>query len=320
MLDRELLSLRFEDGRRIRVFFVPVSVVGLLLLASPVFALTDATHLSGATNRSDAGGLVPCSLLPELYPILVNGTANETFTIPAPPSGAGASTNSTATVGEVRSIWNRVCQTQLFVEAAQNLTYSFGAGISEDTRVQNFSIDPGFSWAANCTLNETNLLGEQPIPASPPPPYTGTGCSYLEYWSGNVTANGTTIISGPFLFESIPEHFGGPSTGPRTLGFGSVWEYPGTELATLAVLGIIIAIVVVTRGSRVRTKPESSEYWPGGGRPEDAEAHWSTEAAPGTRSQDPPDRQGGGRGGEGISSEVGSDQPEPSNDSLNDLL
>jgi hypothetical protein len=330
-----------------RAAYAAVVIVFLLVLMP-------CTGLGGATGAAPSIKILPageaytgaCTLLPNAIPLLTDGSNNDSFPFsPSPPGTPGTpeivSQSSTGeggpektapnvTVGTIRSVWGRICETPAFVQPFQNLSPSnqsyrqfwYGAGWSGGA-AGNVTIELGYLWDANCagntnwTLNASSS-GPQPYvaqPLYPTPAYSGSGCTYWEYWSANVSRTGATNVSGPLLFEAVTSDFIVPITSPGG-GLPGSGVLPFADIASLTIFaGMIILIVFAARRVRARSRATNGRTWPGG----------PTEALPQpasggtidpTRSSDPeppttPER---------LSGSPGSEPGKLVNDALNDLL
>jgi hypothetical protein len=115
---------------------------------------------------------------------------------------------------------------------------------------------------ASCAANAGSNFSMSPLPPNPPPPYTGTGCAYQESWNGNVTSNGTTLVTGPFLFGGLPMYNGPAFESPNQPTNSAAFPFVG-----LSVLGIVagiaaallVATTVVLMRRRRRAPPKPAE-------------------------------------------------------------
>ncbi len=201
-------------------------------------------------------GTEACALLPAAYPVLVNGTANQTFPVTYFPTDGGIVPNGTGgglvlpyppgvntteppnfTVGEVRADWGAICTSPEFVWLASHLDLNsdFQLGASADFRTGNLSLGTGFAWSAACPTapfpddayeNYSSYVNWSA------PPTTGGGCTYEVSWSSNFLANGTTNVVGPY-------HYAATSiwSPPAAIGPGP----PPGAFAGLPLIGLLLA-------------------------------------------------------------------------------
>lgn len=215
----------------------------------------------------------PCALLPMYLPELANGSVSPSTPFQPPWADLPHPGNVTlppvnespnATVGEFRTLWNATCTSPLFIETAGNLSRSaFSAGGSGNVRTGNISVEPMFLWSADCTGN-TASFGNWYVsrPVSPPPAYTGSGCSYTEYWSDNVFGNGSANVTGPFLEEGLTANLPHSSLpyGPGGSGGSDGLIFLAWIVGPLAA-ATVVAILVARRewSASLRAATHSSE-------------------------------------------------------------
>jgi hypothetical protein len=275
-------------------------MVWLLVALTPLFLTGDlgGSGHSASIYPAEESYAGACALLPQVIPILTNASNGALFPYsPNPPTNAGlpqvplngASSSSggpeltspNVTVGVVRSIWSQVCASPDFIQPFQNLSPSnqtyrqfwYSAGW-QGGAAGTVSIEPGYNWDATCTGNTTwsmnsSSSGPEPFvvrPLSPPPAYSGSGCTYWEYWDGNITSAGTTNLTGPFLFEASTANFVGPTAGAETGGrpvMAGAFPFAYVVGALIGV-GVVTSILLVTRPKGLEGRELSDRPWPGG--------------------------------------------------------
>lgn len=185
-----------------------------------------------------------CVLLPDILPVIASGNNSDPLGLNGMSPQPGGPSGPNITVGAIRAIWSGICQSPDFIGVSQNLSESsFGYQAFWNGVVDNLTFEPGFDWTGSCTGSTSTFgSGFQPISPSSTPAYSGSGCDYQEYWSGNITKTGTTVFAGRFLSEAVESNL--PHGGALQRG-GS---YDGGRLPWLVqdilLLGVILGLLV----------------------------------------------------------------------------
>ncbi len=282
-----LIYGRTSGARRAATAGLAVMVAVLLLpvLGSSPGASGSAPSGDAASPQAVANFTGACTLLPGMLPVLANGTDSQTFTWSV-QTGVGLPSNTTGltvvnasltriyTVGEARGAWSAICTNPAFVGAYQNTSpsdfglqaaYSIEIVPGGTADVENLTLSPEFTWSAACTVDEPYMGA---VNLSGPPPYTGAGCGFQEFWSIFFEPNGNLTEFGPLLVESNRSGAttrgvggGGPPSPP---GFTpSVVRSWGGAVTVAALVGGAGVALVMARSQRTRSDlPGKRDRWP----------------------------------------------------------
>jgi hypothetical protein len=215
----------------------------LLLLTAPTFGIPS----------SDRNGPAVTTARPVLASVQTAGSVPGNFSYCAPFGAAPAAIadlpNYTANVS---ALWSGLCNRSVYIavidewggvrllNTGNNTSSRIAANLSIQVSGQTGGIPSIYfvvQWGAPCNN-----------PSVAPP---RTGCTYLEYWIGNLSNN---QLTGPFTSERISACSCGPSPDDSTFPFGWV-----AVAVAVAAASLLAAVVVLHR----RRPPAPPPFQPG---------------------------------------------------------
>ena len=279
--------------------FPKLSVLGLSASVGLLLLVVGASGTASPFPWLPAASPTACGLLSGAVPPLASAPNAQLFPIstssaityysgnpgvpevyPSGTSGSGGGPNVTVgnvTFGAVRSAWNQTCGSATFLQVFQNVSpaanslrqfwYDTGRQVSPNGTATHGTavVEPGFLWDAGCTGNVSGSTIGSPYllrPLMPPPAYSGSGCTYWEYWSMVLTSAGTTNLTGPYLLEAVTANFVPPGQTTQHPGGGPGLSSEELYLALAAPFVVAIGVVVAVRrwhrrsdGARPPTAP-----------------------------------------------------------------